>query len=174
MHSSESINRPPGKMIPGNLSGGAVTDVTQVFNDLVRAETRLYNAVGERLRAVHDLSLGQYELLQIIDGHPDCRVLDIVRAVAITVGAASKAVDRLEGAGWCLRTAHPTDRRSSIVTLTPAGEAMLAAARPTFREAVAAILAAVPSDALASAAVGLEALRVALEDRQREVEASPG
>jgi DNA-binding MarR family transcriptional regulator len=38
------------------------------------------------------------------------------------VGGTSKIVDRLEAAGYCARAANPGDRRSSIVTLTPAGK----------------------------------------------------
>jgi DNA-binding MarR family transcriptional regulator len=51
--------------------------------------------------------------------------------MAITVGATSKAVDRLEAAGRVRRTANPSDRRSSLVELTPAGADILAAATPT-------------------------------------------
>jgi DNA-binding MarR family transcriptional regulator len=141
-----------------------VTAATTFFTDLVRAETRLYNAVDERLRAVHHLSLGQFEVLDIIGGRPGCRVLDIVREVGITVGAASKSVDRLESAGWCARTAHPTDRRSSIVALTSEGLKVVSAARPTFEDEVAVRLAAVPQDTMRPAAVALAALRASLED----------
>ena len=99
----------------------------------------------------------------MIDGRPDCRVLDLVRAVAITVGAASKAVDRLERAGWCVRSAHPEDRRSSILALTAEGSRVLAQAHPTFEAEVTARLAAVPAEALAQTAATLATLRAALE-----------
>src|SRR3954471_19122108 len=98
-----------------------MTDLVRLFEDLVRAETRLYNAIDGRLRERHGVSLGQFELLQIIAGRDSCRVLDIVREVGITVGAASKAVDRLEGAGWCRRRVDEQDRRSSVLAVTPAG-----------------------------------------------------
>jgi len=38
------------------------------------------------------------------------------------VGAASKLVDRLERDSLAVRAAHPTDRRSSLVALTRAGD----------------------------------------------------
>jgi DNA-binding MarR family transcriptional regulator len=41
----------------------------------------------------------------------------------ITVGAASKVVDRVEAAGHCARQPDPRDRRSSLLVLTPAGAA---------------------------------------------------
>ena len=37
----------------------------------------------------------------------------------------SKIVDRIEAAGYCARYANPSDRRSSILALTPAGKRLL-------------------------------------------------
>lgn len=97
-----------------------MTDLAQVFADLVRYETRLYNVLGERLRAEHGLTAGQFEFLRIIGGRDDCRVNDLAHEVAITVGATSKAVDRLEAAGWVSRRPNPSNRRSSLLALTEA------------------------------------------------------
>jgi DNA-binding MarR family transcriptional regulator len=146
-----------------------VTDATRFFEDLVRAQTRLYNAVDDRMLAEHGLGVGQFELLAIIDRRPDCRVLDIVNEVNITVGAASKAVDRLERAGWCVRTVNPDDRRSSLLRLTPAGARVLATARPTFEEQIETLLRGVaPAGDLRRTATTLAALRAALERYQRD------
>jgi DNA-binding MarR family transcriptional regulator len=108
-----------------------VTDLTSLFTDLVRLETRLYNVLDVRLKAEHDLPLGQFEFLRYIAQHGVARVYDLAHETAITVGATSKAVDRLEAAGRCRRTANPDDRRSSLVTLTAEGERILAEATPT-------------------------------------------
>ncbi|GIH60682.1 MarR family winged helix-turn-helix transcriptional regulator [Microbispora siamensis] len=145
-----------------------VTDITRLFTDLVRVETRLYNAVSDRLRAEHGIGLGTFEFLEIIGGRPGCRVLDIVREVGITVGAVSKAVDRLENAGLCVRAAHPEDRRSSILSLTPEGARLLAAARPALEDELAARTAAVPAADLARTAATLATLRGVLEEHGRD------
>lgn len=142
-----------------------MSHATQVFTDLVRVETRLYNALNAGLKSELGLSLGQFECMEIIGRVPGCRVLDIAREVDITVGAASKAVDRLEAAGWCVRSAHPQDRRSSVLDLTPEGAALLARARPEVEREVAALTAGVPSGELAALAATLAALRTALESR---------
>jgi DNA-binding MarR family transcriptional regulator len=34
-------------------------------------------------------------------------------------------VDRIEASGYCVRSANPADRRSSIITLTPSGQRLL-------------------------------------------------
>ena len=144
-------------------------DVGQWFIELVRAETRLYNAVDGRLQAVHGLSAGQYEILLVIARTENCRVLDIVREIGITVGAVSKAVDRIEAAGWCRRQANPHDRRSSYLVLTDAGQSLLAAATPTFDEEIAGRLAGVVGEEeRARSGQTLAALRKSLEKQQRE------
>lgn len=140
-----------------------MTRITPTFTDLVRVETRLYNAVGTRLRDEQGLTLGQFEFLETIDRIPGCRVLDIVAEIAITVGAVSKAVDRLVAAGWCVREPHPQDRRSSVLRLTPAGEKTLAAARPVVERELATLTAAIPEDDMKQVAATMATLRAALE-----------
>jgi len=141
-----------------------VTGITAMFLDLVRAETRLYTGIDARLRAEHGVSLGQFEILSIIERIDGCRVVDVVDDLAITIGAVSKAVDRLEAGGWCRRRANPDDGRSSLLELTPQGSAALAAARPTLEAELAARLSgAVTPAELAHVAAGLAALRVRLE-----------
>lgn len=132
-----------------------MTDATTLFTDLVRTETRLYNRIDARLRARHDMSLGALEFLRLIGSVPNCRVNDIATEVDITVGATSKAVDRLEARGWCARQANPDDRRSSLLVLTPAGTQAVAEAQPTFEEAMAELTAGLPQPVLAALAEGL-------------------
>ncbi|WP_031063920.1 MarR family winged helix-turn-helix transcriptional regulator [Streptomyces sp. NRRL WC-3742] len=137
--------------------------VTPVFVDLVRVETRLYNAVSARLRDELGIGLGQFEFLEIVDRVRGCRVQDLVGELAITVGAVSKAVDRLVATGWCVREAHPQDRRSSVLKLTPEGEERLAAARPIVEAELAALTAGVSREDLARVAETMAALRANLE-----------
>jgi len=96
-----------------------------LFNDLVRLETELWNAVEDRLRAEHGITLPFFEFMQVIARTPACRVHDIAAELGSTVGGTSKIVDRIEAAGYCARQANPNDRRSSIVTLTAAGKRLL-------------------------------------------------
>ncbi|MCM2424933.1 MarR family winged helix-turn-helix transcriptional regulator [Streptomyces sp. RKAG337] len=142
-----------------------MTDLTQVFMDLVRCETRLYNALGERLRAEHGLTMGQFEFLRIIDSRDACRVNDLAEEAAITVGATSKAVDRLEAAGWVVRRPNPSNRRSSLLELTPDGGKLLAAATPTFEDGLRSWLAEpLAAGSLKQLASTLALLRRTLED----------
>jgi len=100
-------------------------DLRFLFSELVRFETELWNAVENRLRADFGVTLPVFEFLQVISRTPACRVQDIAAELSITVGGTSKIVDRIEASGYCARSANPTDRRSSIITLTLAGKRLL-------------------------------------------------
>ncbi|MCU1526253.1 MAG: putative MarR family transcriptional regulator [Frondihabitans sp.] len=115
---------------------GSVT-LRAVFDDLIRFETDLWAGIDARLRHDHDVALGIFDTLQVIHRTDGCRVLDIARALSITVGGASQAVDRLVASGRCERTAHPDDRRSVLIALTTAGRELLESAWPTFDDELA-------------------------------------
>lgn len=140
-------------------------DPTTFFVDLVRVETRLYNLVDDQIRAAHDgLTVGRLQILRVIADVPGCRVSDVVADIDITVGAASKAVDRLEADGLCRRRANPHDRRSSVLELTAEGQRVLPAAWDTLAQAVTRLTRdAVPAADLQHAARTLTTLRAALE-----------
>lgn len=110
----------------------AATDLLDLFHQLVRLETELWNAVDARLRVEFDLPLSRLEPMQVIARRPSCRVYDIAEELSITIGGTSKLVDRIEAAGYCVRRANPDDRRSSIIELTAAGRRVLAKANKVF------------------------------------------
>src|SRR4051794_33511459 len=103
----------------------APVDLRKVFDDLVRFQILLWNTIDARLNRECGVGLGSLNVMMVIAATPSCRVFDIARALEITVGGTSQAVDRLEGAGRCLRRPNPADRRSSILELTPDGQDLL-------------------------------------------------
>ncbi|RIX28261.1 MarR family winged helix-turn-helix transcriptional regulator [Amnibacterium setariae] len=136
-----------------------------LFDDLVRCETRLYNAADQRLRAAHGLAASQFEFLRYLRGHAEARVADVATNFAAGFGAISKGMDRLERAGWIAREQHPRDRRSSVLVLTAAGSSVLEQAEETFGALLAELVepAADAADLAATARV-LARLRSALEE----------
>jgi DNA-binding MarR family transcriptional regulator len=107
-------------------------DLRQVFDDLVRFETELWNAIDARLRVEAGIPLGTFNLLLVVEKTDDCRVNDIAEKLAITVGGVSQAVDRIEGKGLCIRRQDAKDGRSSVVSLTALGSRKLSEATPVF------------------------------------------
>lgn len=134
-----------------------------VFDDLVRYETRLYNAINHRLRADHGIGGGTFELLRFIGSRAHTRVNDLAVQFAITVGAASKAVDRSERAGWVARRPNPENRRSSLLSLTPAGRGLLEATESTVEDELRLRLGAPLGPELERLASALTTLRQAIE-----------
>ena len=148
-----------------NASEGQI-DLDTVFTDLVRVETRLYNAVEERVKAAAGVGAGHFELLRYVRDHPDTRVADLASAFAIGVGTTSKIVDRLEKQGWMQRRPNPANRRSSLLALTPAGESVVSRAEPAWQAAIQEILGgAVTPEELTALSLTLGALRSDLERR---------
>ncbi|MCS5716563.1 MarR family winged helix-turn-helix transcriptional regulator [Herbiconiux sp. CPCC 205763] len=145
-------------------SKSASDDLVQCFDDLVRVETRLYNAVGETLRREHGIVAAQYEILRYFSDHPESRIADVATNFAAGVGAISKGVDRLAARGLVDRRPNPADGRSMLVFLTDAGAALLAAADVTFRRRLAELVAqTVDDDQVETVTALLHTLRARLE-----------
>ena len=111
-----------------------MTDLLDLFHQMVRFETELWYGVDARLRADFELPLSRLEPMQVIARHPSCRVNDIAEELSITIGGTSKLVDRIEAAGYCARRANPDDGRSSVIELTAAGRRVLTKAAKAFED----------------------------------------
>jgi DNA-binding MarR family transcriptional regulator len=72
-----------------------------------------------------NLSFSEQVVLQSL-AHGDMSVADVADCLYITHSAASRAVDRLVEDGFVRRTEHPVDRRQKLLTLSPAGEELVA------------------------------------------------
>jgi MarR family transcriptional regulator, organic hydroperoxide resistance regulator len=143
------------------------TDLKVLFNELIRLEIELWDAVDQRLRTDCDLPLSRFEPMQVIARHPECRVQDIAAELAITTGGVSKLVDRIEACGHCRRRTNPQDRRSSIIELTPAGRRLLAKATTVFENELAARLTNAVSEQQAEQLIRtLRRLRAAIRPRR--------
>jgi MarR family transcriptional regulator, organic hydroperoxide resistance regulator len=139
-----------------------VSDLRQLFSDLIRFEIELWNAVDARLKGEFELPLTHFEPMSVIDRLPGCRVYDIASELSITTGGASKLVDRIEAGGYCRRLPNPADRRSSLLELTPEGRRLLAEAGAAFDEELQRWLGtAVPERTLRQFAGTLTRLRTA-------------
>jgi DNA-binding MarR family transcriptional regulator len=147
------------------VASNFASDATvQFFDDLVRCETRLYNALGEVLRAEHGVATSQFEFLRYFARHPGSRIADVAANFAAGLGAISKGVDRLEARGLVRRHPNPADGRSSLVSLTDAGARLATEAEKTFRARLAELVSSsVDPTGPESSAEVLAALRSALE-----------
>jgi MarR family multiple antibiotic resistance transcriptional regulator len=148
-------------------SSAEPVDLPGFFADLVRCETRLYNALNDRLRERHGIVTSQFEFLRYLRDHPGSRVADLAAEFAVGVGATSKGIDRLEKQGWVVRQPNPSDRRSSLLALTDDGLQLVDAADKTFTDGLAVLIGDTFDGFSASSAVlAISKLRSVLERNQ--------
>ncbi|MFI6173131.1 MarR family winged helix-turn-helix transcriptional regulator [Nocardia sp. NPDC051052] len=117
--------------------------LVELFDQLVRVEILLWNAVERRLRDDHSMPLPWFEMMRVAERLGGARVRDIADAMTITEGGASKVVDRVQAAGYAERQRDPADGRSSRITLTPSGARKLRAATATVETELAERIGAV-------------------------------
>ena len=100
-----------------------------LFTALIRAEVRAWNSVETALsRAGKPLTLGRFLVLRTVRDTPACRIQEVASSQGITLGAASRLVDRLHRDGLLTRTRCTHDRRATILTVTDTGMTHLASA----------------------------------------------
>jgi MarR family transcriptional regulator, organic hydroperoxide resistance regulator len=137
-------------------------NLSDVFDDLVRVEIVLWDAVDRRVRADVGLPLGRVEALRVVATTSPCRVQEVAVTLRITVGAASKLTDRLVAGGLVERQAHPSDRRSSLLRATAEGERAHAAATAALDDELGRLLG---GDDVATLGTALAGLRERLAPR---------
>ena len=131
------------------------------FDTLVRFETALWNAIERELLHAGQVGLGTLTALRVLHRHDGSgRVQDLSRELSLTIGAASKLADRLERDGLARRRPHPTDRRSSLVSLTESGEAARAAGEEVLGLVLAQVLEGDADAATATSAIQRLQLRL--------------
>jgi DNA-binding MarR family transcriptional regulator len=78
-----------------------------------------------RMRADTTLSLGQLAALGTIDRHGPMTPGELAAHERVQPPSMTRIVKALEETGYVTRTAHPTDGRQVVVSLTPAGTQLL-------------------------------------------------
>lgn len=80
---------------------------------------------AERSFEMANIGLSDFVVLEMLLHKGPQKVNDIGRAVGLTSGAITAAVDRVEKQGLVVRTLDPNDRRARVVRLTPQGETLI-------------------------------------------------
>lgn len=98
------------------------TTPSSLFAALVGAELRAWNSLEAALAdAGNPLSLGRFLVLRTVRDTDYCRIQEVASSQGITLGAASRLVDRLSRDGLLHRTPCEHDRRATILTVTRLG-----------------------------------------------------
>ena len=97
------------------------------------AQKRVIERLSAELKAEHDITLNEYEVLLHLDRAPGRRLKmkDLAANVLLTPSGLTRVADRMVADGLLARETCPTDRRSFELTLTPAGRAKFKQVAPT-------------------------------------------
>ena len=93
--------------------------------DRINGISKQFSRAFEETLSGHDLSLGEYKLLQrLVTRSAEHRLSagDLSKIVMLSSGEMTNRLDRLEQAGLIRRVPDPRDRRGVLVELTAAGE----------------------------------------------------
>jgi DNA-binding MarR family transcriptional regulator len=115
----------------------------QGWRTLAALHGRIEDALEKALQRAHQLSVVEYTVLDALarqDGW-HMRMQQLARAVVLSQSATTRLVTRLEERGLLARYLCDTDRRGIYTEVTPAGRALLEAARPTHDAALSGALA---------------------------------
>ncbi|WP_420239585.1 MarR family winged helix-turn-helix transcriptional regulator [Telmatobacter bradus] len=112
-----------------------------------RIQAHIERALVEK----HGLTVREYSLLNVLSrqnsgpgGH--LQMKQVADAVVLSQSATTRLVTRLEERGLLARCFCPTDRRGIYTNVTPEGQALLKAARPTNHAALHEALAEASRD----------------------------
>ena len=101
---------------------------TEAVMNTIRTAALLFDTIGRLLRPLGVSAAGGLVLGQLRD-HGAMSPSELGERLIVTRATVTGLVDSLERRGYATRTANPTDRRSVIVAITPAGLATAQAVR---------------------------------------------
>jgi DNA-binding MarR family transcriptional regulator len=114
----------------------------QVWRGFLRTHREVTDELDRRLSRAHRLTLLHYGVLITLITVPErrMRMTDIAQRVLTSPSGMTRAVARLADEGLVEREQDPADRRSFLVTLTPAGVRRLREAQATHHACVRELL----------------------------------
>src|SRR3989454_12286508 len=94
---------------------------THLWLVLMKAHRALERLAAQSIESL-DVCLSDFGVMELLLHKGPQPVNEIGRCIALTSGAITTAVDRLEARGLVTREAHASDRRARIVRLTARGK----------------------------------------------------
>jgi DNA-binding MarR family transcriptional regulator len=116
-----------------SLPGHDIRRLHQIAVALFMAETELFG-----------ITPVQYAALQAVQNAPGTDQRTLASTIGFDTSTIAGVIDRLEARGLMLRSASAQDRRVRLLTLTEAGQQLLADVTPSMLRAQERILAPLP------------------------------
>jgi DNA-binding MarR family transcriptional regulator len=112
----------------------------KAWQNFLDSTLRLYATLNRRLTEVHQLSLFDVRVLDMLDNAQagSARMGDLAEALASLPSRLTRQIRRLEGQGLVRREASRDDRRGVVATITEDGRTAARQAMVTYAEGVRA------------------------------------
>lgn len=117
----------------------ADSDPVAPWRALLLAQNAVLRAIDEELGRAGAVPLVVYDVLLELNAAPDryLRMKDLAARTVLTRSRVSKLVDELVDQRLVERRADPSDRRGSLVAITPAGRRALKKGAPVYLDGIA-------------------------------------
>lgn len=120
-----------------------VADADALLDQLFELSLTLAGLV-ERWLSEHGLTRARAHVLWLLRHYGPVTQRMLAQALGVTPRNVTGLLDALEASGHVARTAHPTDRRATLVTLTSTGNAATAALQAGHREFARVLFGDIP------------------------------
>ena len=108
---------------------------------LLTCTSLIETTIRAELRAEFDVTLPRFDLMAQLYRHPDgLKMGELSQRLMVTGGNVTGIAGQLETEGLVARAAHAEDRRSIVLTLTPAGRRSFSKMAARHEEWVAAMM----------------------------------
>ena len=126
---------------------------------------QIVTKIGERFFGEFGITMSQYNILIILRDYPEgLSQSALSERQLVNRSNITGLVDRMEKAGLVERQPHPTDRRSYLVRLTGAGDALVERVEPYYIDEVERVMGSLEEQEARSLARMLEAVRSAVRE----------
>lgn len=129
------------------------------------ARDKMRAALAKRAR----IAESDLDALEFLEAEGPLTQRELGDRLSLSSGAVTMLVDRLELAGWVRRRPHPSDRRYTLLELSPEANQAAPPELARFHRAVSSVAAAVPSRHRAAITAFLEEAAEAAATAAREL-----
>jgi DNA-binding MarR family transcriptional regulator len=127
---------------------------------LLYCASHIESALQSRISAAFGMTLARFDLLSQLERAPNgLTMTEISRQMMVSNGATTSLVDRLAEDGLLQRAPHPSDRRTTIISLTELGRARFLEIAQEHERWVIGLFDGLSNEAKAELLSGLGALK---------------
>ncbi|WP_407566018.1 MarR family winged helix-turn-helix transcriptional regulator [Streptomyces sp. 184] len=125
---------------PADLLADA-DDIDAVTRAVLTASRVLVAVAARSLAAVEGtVTLAQFRMLVVLSTHGSVKLVALAQQLGVNPSTAMRMVDRLITAGLISRQVNPSDRRETVLRLTPAGLRIVDEVTARRRDEIAAVV----------------------------------